>query len=111
MCNKKPYETKWAAKQVCIQTGLPCGMQCLSEETCNRKETLEEAIKRLPLELDYSEFDGTSFELGAKWQQEQQDAFAIGFADWFHENCYEEQIGYYTASDLLETYKREVLNP
>ena len=35
------------------------------------------------------------------------DEFAIGFADWFHENCYEDQIGYYTASELLETYKKE----
>lgn len=34
-------------KNICIQTGLPCGMQCLSEETCNsirlKQETLEEA--------------------------------------------------------------------
>ena len=33
--------------------------------------------------------------------------FAIGFADWFHANCYEDQAGYYTASELLETYKKE----
>jgi hypothetical protein len=35
------------------------------------------------------------------------DEFAIEFADWFHENCYEDQIGYYTASELLEKYKKE----
>jgi hypothetical protein len=35
------------------------------------------------------------------------DEFAIGFADWFHANCYEDQVGYYTASELLETYKKE----
>ena len=35
------------------------------------------------------------------------DEYAIGFADWFHENCYEDQIGYYTASELLEIYKDE----
>jgi hypothetical protein len=35
------------------------------------------------------------------------DNFAIGFADWFCKNCYEDQIGYYTASELLETYKKE----
>ena len=35
------------------------------------------------------------------------DEFAIGFADWFHANCYEDKIGYYTASELLETYKKE----
>jgi hypothetical protein len=32
------------------------------------KETLEEACKRIKKELDYSEFDYTSFKLGAKWQ-------------------------------------------
>jgi len=35
------------------------------------------------------------------------EEFAIGFADWFHANCYEDKIGYYTASELLETYKKE----
>ena len=33
--------------------------------------------------------------------------FAIGFADWFHENCYEDNVGYYRAEELLETYKQE----
>jgi hypothetical protein len=36
-----------------------------------KQETLEEACKRIKNELDYSEFDYTSFKLGAKWQQEQ----------------------------------------
>ena len=35
------------------------------------------------------------------------DEFAIEFADWFHENCYENQVGYYTAEELLETYKKQ----
>ena len=35
------------------------------------------------------------------------DEFAIGFADWFHENCYEDQVGFYTAEELLETYKKQ----
>jgi hypothetical protein len=35
-----------------------------------RQETLEEAIKRIPKEIDYSEFDETSFNLGAKWKSE-----------------------------------------
>ena len=46
----------------------------------------------------------------SEWESECEkvaDEFAIGFADWFHENCYEDQIGYYTASELLETYKRQ----
>ena len=35
------------------------------------------------------------------------DDFAIGFAQWFHENCYEDNVGYYKAEELLETYKKE----
>ncbi len=35
------------------------------------------------------------------------DEFAIGFADWFFEHCYEDQVGYYEAADLLEIYKKE----
>lgn len=35
------------------------------------------------------------------------DDFAIGFAQWFHENCYEDNVGYYRAEELLETYKQE----
>ena len=37
------------------------------------KETLQEACKRLKKELDYSEFDYTSFKLGIKWQQEKDN--------------------------------------
>jgi hypothetical protein len=40
---------------------------------CDRKpkqETLEEVCKRIKKELDYSEFDYTSFKLGIKYQQE-----------------------------------------
>jgi hypothetical protein len=66
--------TKEQPKSTCIQTGLPCGVQCLSEETCNmikpKQETLEEACKRIKKELDYSEFDYTSFKLGIKYQEE-----------------------------------------
>ncbi|KAI9549801.1 hypothetical protein GHT06_001787 [Daphnia sinensis] len=64
-------------KNICIQTGLPCGMQCLSEEACNsirlKKETLEEAAERLTYH-DTLSWENTlameSFKLGAKWQQE-----------------------------------------
>ena len=44
------------------------------------KETLEETHKRIPKEIDYSEFDETSFNLGAKWQQERMYSEAIEFA-------------------------------
>jgi hypothetical protein len=33
--------------------------------------------------------------------------FAIEFADWFHENCYEDHVGYYKAEDLLDFYKKQ----
>jgi len=35
------------------------------------------------------------------------DEYAIGFADWFFEHCYEDKVGYYEAADLLKTYKKE----
>lgn len=47
------------------------------------------------------------FKENAKYCEKIAEEFAIGFADWFHENCYEDQIGYYTASELLETYKKQ----
>ena len=34
------------------------------------------------------------------------EEFAIGFAEWFHENCYEDNVGYYRAEELLEIYKK-----
>jgi len=30
---------------ICIQTGLPCGMTCFSEEVCNRNVYTEEDVK------------------------------------------------------------------
>lgn len=35
-----------------------------------KKETLKEAFDRIFDSIDYTEFDYTSFEQGAKWQQE-----------------------------------------
>jgi hypothetical protein len=60
---------------ICIQTGLPCGIQCFSEDTCNRskpkKETIEEVAKRYTTKKKH-EYDSStrSFIDGAKWQQE-----------------------------------------
>jgi len=52
------------------------------------KETLEEGFDRIFDSIDYTEFDFTSFEQGAKWQQKQdknkysldnlKEAFAMG---------------------------------
>jgi len=37
------------------------------------KETLEEGYERVYDSIDYTEFDFTSFKLGAKWMQEQME--------------------------------------
>ena len=39
----------------------------------NKQETLEEACERIGEDLDYHEFDDTSFKLGVKWEQEQNE--------------------------------------
>jgi hypothetical protein len=69
-------------KNICIQTGLPCGMQCLSEEACNsirlKQKTLEEAVSKVlynkypyhpPQDSGYWK---DMFKEGAKWQQQVQ---------------------------------------
>lgn len=81
-------------KNICIQTGLPCGMQCLSEETCNsirlKQETLEEAsreyYKRGQLGFEKAADTEMAFLRGAKWQQERmyseedmKEAFIEGY--------------------------------
>jgi hypothetical protein len=43
------------------------------------KETLEEAFDRIFDSIDYTEFDFTSFEQGAKWQQEQDLSMVQGY--------------------------------
>jgi hypothetical protein len=40
MENKEPKQ-----ETICIQTGLPCGMTCFSEEVCNRNFYTEEDVK------------------------------------------------------------------
>ena len=82
---KQTYEiiiTKEEPKNICIQTGLPCGMQCLSEEACNsirlKQKTLEEvASKVLYNKYPYhppqdSGYWKDMFKEGAKWQQQVQ---------------------------------------
>ena len=56
----------------------------------------------------------TKFQIEAKVQaikfakecEKVADEYAIGFAEWFHENCYEDNVGYYRAEELLEIYKK-----
>ena len=80
------------------------------------KETLEEAHKRIPKEIDYSEFDETSFNLGAKWQQKRMYGEAIEFAEWirikdFQTASKDNWIGldmkYYTTEELFEQFKKQ----
>jgi hypothetical protein len=86
-------------KNICIQTGLPCGMQCLSEEACNRtkskQETLEEVAEKatnIPNLSWENEYAYNKFLEGAKWQQERtiEEVF-----DWLTTNNY--------LTDLKET--------
>jgi hypothetical protein len=80
------------------------------------KETLEETHKRIPKEIDYSEFDETSFNLGAKWQQERMYSEAIEFAEWirikdFQTASKDNWIGldmkYYTTEELFKQFKKK----
>jgi hypothetical protein len=45
----KIFIPKEKTKNICIQTGLPCGMQCLSEETCNMIKPKQELSKDVVL--------------------------------------------------------------
>jgi hypothetical protein len=75
--------------------------------------TIEELAKEYAnRHLDVSEELGcylvkSVFLDGAEYQREKQDGFAIEFADWFAEHRYEDKVGYYEASELLEIYKKE----
>jgi len=46
-CESCAIKTIEESKQetICIQTGLPCGMTCFSEEVCNRNVYTEEDVK------------------------------------------------------------------
>ena len=47
------------------------------------KETLEEAAEKYIKELDVQHYiSQEDFVLGAKWQMNKQDNFAVGFAEW-----------------------------
>jgi hypothetical protein len=61
--------------------------------------TLKEKFSLILMQFWASDWEGQC--------EQAAEEFAIGFADWFHANCYEDQVGYYTASELLETYKKE----
>ena len=79
-----------------------------------KQETLEEAIKReyetRKFNSDFP-FDPQSFKLGAKWQQEQQDNFVIGFLEYIegtysYSNIYDH---WYLHSDTSKTYSKKEL--
>ena len=97
---------KEETKNICIQTGLPCGMQCLSEDTCNRtkskQETLEQAAKKFWDKLSFDD----AFEAGAKWQQEQNGLTPndlIEFSKWVNKMGYSHRLTL-IPNDLIDFY-------
>ena len=97
-------------KNICIQTGLPCGMQCLSEETCNsirlKQETLEEAsreyYKRGQLGFEKAADTEMAFFRGGKWQQERmysEEDLEVAY--------FEGREGLYSFNDWLKLFKNK----
>ena len=82
-----------------------------------KQETLEEACKRIKKELDYSEFDYTSFKLGIKYQQERSysEEEVLGFgkfclnkvADFLNGKSDEEDGKEYSIEELFEQFKKK----
>jgi len=72
-----------------------------------KQETLEEVAEIFTPQLDKWTIKEI-FIAGAKWQMDNQDEFAIGFAEWLVIR-YNEDIIYdeYTTKELLEIYKKE----
>jgi hypothetical protein len=79
-----------------------------------KQETLEEAAQRFS--ENHSIYDTAKddteygFINGAKWQQEKQDDFAIGFAEWLNGLDINDEVlqKHISTKELLEIYKREV---
>lgn len=76
----------------------------------NKEETLEEAYNRIYKSIDFTEFDFASFKLGAKWQEQSNDEFAIKFANWLRkedtpENA--EKWFHYSDEDMLNAFKEQ----
>ena len=77
-----------------------------------KQETLEEVAERL-----YPNYQQEIFIKGAKWQQEQQDKFAIEFGDWIGKNTITYNNGkfrmktltpvFLTSEQLLEQFKKK----
>ena len=69
------------------------------------KETLEEAFDRIFDSIDYILFDYTSFEQGAKWQQERSysEEEVLKFSEWF---AYElKHYDYPTEENIVKALK------
>jgi len=81
-----------------------------------KQETIEEAAKRIYGSDVSKDVEYYAFLNGAKWQENKQDEFAIGFAEWLGENeftMFSNGLWYsglgraYEAKELLKIYKRE----
>jgi hypothetical protein len=92
-------------KNICIQTGLPCGVQCLSEETCNmikpKQETLEEVAERLYGLADKYSKNRIGFIEGAKWQQ--QNSYS---EEEVLEIIFQKRMPYMTDTEIIEWFEQ-----
>jgi hypothetical protein len=84
-----------------------------------KQETLDEAADKWVFETNghkWSNNDDTagdnygSFIAGVKFQQDKQDEFAIGFAEWLNGLDINDEVlqKHISTKELLEIYKREV---
>ena len=73
-----------------------------------KQETLEEGFYRIRKSIDYEEFDFTSFELGAKWQQ--QNSYSgedmKQFGDWCRNGLLNTEYGFEKLDEHLEQWKQ-----
>ena len=70
-----------------------------------KQETVKEVAERYVDSFEYSiahprRVAIKSFINGAKWQQNKQDEFAIGFAEW----CIKKRIDFFDSTEIGETY-------
>ena len=73
-----------------------------------KQETLEEGFYRIRKSIDYEEFDFTSFELGAKWQQENSYSGEDmkQFGDWCRNGLLNTEYGLEKLDEHLEQWKQ-----
>jgi len=73
-----------------------------------KQETLEEGFYRIRKSIDYEEFDFTSFEFGAKWQQQNSYSgeYMKQFGDWCRNGLLNTEYGFEKLDEHLEQWKQ-----